>query len=208
VLVLVQVSVHTKVRRGTSKVRINFIKLFFFFFFFFFFFTFLCHKLVGFVKIGDKFVIGRADRKLFASVNLPANEQVQLPAKERVIKTNKATKLQGKLEAVGSEVTSFVKDLYVDLHTKCSAVELSAKLAEQQIQLQAALEAKVEAEAALASARIWYKDQLAKVQAEWSATNSCNRMDHTYRLGDNQKSSSACVIFRYWIRILDRSAIK
>jgi hypothetical protein len=54
---------------------------------------------------------------------------------------------------------------------------LSAKVAEQQLQLQAALKAKLKAEAAsvkaeceaLRSATIWYKDQLAKVKAEQSA---------------------------------------
>jgi hypothetical protein len=143
--------------------------------------TFLNNKLVAFVKIEDKFVIGRADREPFNSVKLPFNEQVQQPAKERVTKTKKVRKHQEHLdEAAKSEVTNFVKELCVELHTKCSAVEeLSAKSAEQQSQLQAALKAKLEAETAVASLKAecealrseksWYKNQLAKVQAERSA---------------------------------------
>jgi hypothetical protein len=64
-----------------------------------------------------------------------------------------------------------VENLRVELQAKCSAVEeLTAKVTEQQVQLEAALKAKLEAEAAIASAKSWYKDQLTKVQAEWSAT--------------------------------------
>jgi hypothetical protein len=143
--------------------------------------TFLNDKLVAFVKIEDKFVIGRADREPFTRVKLPVNEQVQQPAKERITKTMKVRKHQEELdEATKSEVTSFVKELCVELHTKCNAVEeLSAKVAEQQSQLQATLKAKLEAEAevasvkaeceALRSEKSWYKNQLAKVQAERSA---------------------------------------
>jgi hypothetical protein len=42
--------------------------------------TFLNNTLVAFVKIEDKFDIGRADRGPFTSVKLPVNEQVQQPA--------------------------------------------------------------------------------------------------------------------------------
>jgi hypothetical protein len=143
--------------------------------------TFLNNKLVAFVKVEDKFVIGRADREPFTRVKLPVNEQVQQPAKERVTKTMKVREHQEELdEATKSEVTSFVKELCVELHTKCNAVEeLSAKVAEQQSQLQAALKAKLEAEAEVASVKAecevlrseknWYKNKLAKVKAERSA---------------------------------------
>jgi hypothetical protein len=68
-------------------------------------------------------------------------------------------KHQENLEVAKREVTSFVKELCVELHTKFSAVEeLSAKVAEQQLLLQAALISKLEAEAAVAS-----------VKAEWEA---------------------------------------
>jgi hypothetical protein len=91
--------------------------------------TFFSHKLVAFVRVEDKFVVGRADREPFTSFKLLVNEQVQQPAKERVNETNKVGKHQENLEAAKSEVTSFVKELCVELHTKCSAVEnLSAKL--------------------------------------------------------------------------------
>jgi hypothetical protein len=99
--------------------------------------TFLNNKLVAFVKIEDKFVIGRADRAPFNSDKLQVNEQVQQPTKERETKTKKVREHQEELdEAAKSEVTSFLKELFVELYTKCSAVEeLSAKSAEQQSQL-------------------------------------------------------------------------
>jgi hypothetical protein len=134
--------------------------------------TFLSNKLVAFVKIEDRFVIGQVERELFTSVKLLVNEQVQQSVKERVTKTKKVRKPQEKLdEAAKSEVTSFVKELCVEINTKCSVVEkLSAKVAEQQLLLQAALKAKLEAEAAVASIKAeceavrsencWYKDQL------------------------------------------------
>jgi hypothetical protein len=63
-------------------------------------------------------------------------------------------------EATKSEVTSFVKELCVEFHTKCSAIEeLSAKGAEQQSQIQAALKAKLEAEAASLKQNVKHWDQ-------------------------------------------------
>jgi hypothetical protein len=51
-------------------------------------------------------------------------------------------------------VTNFVKELRVQRHTKCDAVEeLSAKVSEHQLQLQAAVKAKLEAEAIAASVK-------------------------------------------------------
>jgi hypothetical protein len=60
--------------------------------------TFLNDKLVAFVKIEDKFVIGRADREPLTSVKLPVNEQVQHPAKESVTKTMNVRKHQEELD--------------------------------------------------------------------------------------------------------------
>jgi hypothetical protein len=63
--------------------------------------SFLCHELVTFIELGDKFIVGRADQKPFLGLELPeaTSKQVKLSALSKtVIRANTVMRIKARVE--------------------------------------------------------------------------------------------------------------